>query len=48
MTDKILVTCASRTGTNAGVADAIGKTLIEEGDHRNLYEINGHRTSNLF
>ena len=31
MTDKILVTYASRTGTTAGVADAIAKTLSENG-----------------
>lgn len=31
MTDKILVTYASRTGTTAGIADAIGKALIENG-----------------
>ena len=31
MNDKILVTYASRTGTTAGVADAIGKTLTDKG-----------------
>ena len=31
MTKKILVTYASRTGTTAGVAEAIGKTLAESG-----------------
>jgi len=31
MTNKILVTYASRTGTTAGVADAIGKTLVDKG-----------------
>ncbi len=31
MTDKILVTYATRTGTTAGVAEAIGKTLAEVG-----------------
>jgi menaquinone-dependent protoporphyrinogen oxidase len=31
MSKKILVTYASRTGTTAGVADAIGKTLSENG-----------------
>ncbi len=31
MTDKILVTYATRTGTTAGVAEAIGKTLAEDG-----------------
>jgi len=31
MNDKILVTYASRTGTTAGVADAIGKTLSGKG-----------------
>ena len=31
MSDKILVTYASRTGSTAGVAEAIGKTLIESG-----------------
>ena len=31
MTDKILVTYASRTGTTEGVAEAIGKTLTENG-----------------
>jgi menaquinone-dependent protoporphyrinogen oxidase len=31
MNKKILVTYASRTGTTAGVADAIGKTLSENG-----------------
>lgn len=31
MTDKILVTYASRTGTTAGVAEAIGQTLGEDG-----------------
>lgn len=31
MTDKILVTYASRTGSTAGVAEAIGKTLADGG-----------------
>ena len=31
MTNKILVTYASRTGTTAGVADAIGKALTDNG-----------------
>lgn len=31
MTTKILITYASRTGTTAGVAEAIGKTLTEGG-----------------
>lgn len=31
MPDKILVTFASRNGSTAGVADAIGKTLAENG-----------------
>lgn len=31
MSNKILVTYASRTGSTAGVADAIGKTLAEHG-----------------
>lgn len=31
MGKRILVTYASRTGTTAGVADAIGKTLIDSG-----------------
>lgn len=31
MNDKILVTYASRTGSTAGIADAIGKTLAECG-----------------
>jgi menaquinone-dependent protoporphyrinogen oxidase len=31
MTEKILVTYASRTGTTAGVADAIGKMLADSG-----------------
>lgn len=31
MNEKILVTYASRTGTTAGVAEAIGKTLAEGG-----------------
>jgi len=31
MNNKILVTYASRTGTTAGVADAIGKTLADKG-----------------
>jgi menaquinone-dependent protoporphyrinogen oxidase len=31
MSDKILVTYASRTGSTAGVAEAIGKTLAEQG-----------------
>lgn len=31
MSDKILVTYASRTGSTVGVADAIGKTLAESG-----------------
>ena len=31
MNDKILVTYASRSGWTAGVAEAIGKTLVENG-----------------
>lgn len=31
MTEKVLVTYSSRTGTTAGVADAIAKTLIDNG-----------------
>ena len=31
MTGKVLVTYASRTGTTKGVAEFIGKTLVEEG-----------------
>lgn len=31
MNDKILVTYASRAGSTAGVAEAIGKTLMEKG-----------------
>ena len=31
MSNKILVTYASRTGSTAGVAEAIGKTLAESG-----------------
>jgi menaquinone-dependent protoporphyrinogen oxidase len=31
MNDRILVTYASRTGSTAGVAEAIGKTLVESG-----------------
>ncbi len=31
MNDRILVTYASRTGSTAGVASAIGKTLSENG-----------------
>ena len=31
MSNRILVTYASRTGTTAGVAEAIGKTLAESG-----------------
>ena len=31
MNDKILVAYASRTGTTAGVAEAVGKTLAEGG-----------------
>jgi len=31
MSDKILVTYASRTGFTVGVAEAIGKTLVESG-----------------
>jgi menaquinone-dependent protoporphyrinogen oxidase len=31
MSEKILVTYASRTGSTAGVAEAIGKTLAEQG-----------------
>jgi menaquinone-dependent protoporphyrinogen oxidase len=32
MANKILVTYASRTGSTAGVAEAIGKTLVERGE----------------
>jgi len=32
MADKILITYASRTGSTAGVADAIGKTLADLGE----------------
>lgn len=42
MPDKILVTYASRTGTTAGVADAIGKTLLDHGatvDVRPMVEV---------
>lgn len=31
MSNKILVTCASRSGSTAGVAEAIGRTLVEQG-----------------
>jgi len=31
MNNKILVTYASRAGSTAGVAEAIGKTLSEDG-----------------
>ena len=31
MNNRILVTYASRAGSTAGVAEAIGKTLIERG-----------------
>ena len=31
MSNKILVTYASRTGSTVGVAEAIGKTLAESG-----------------
>src|SRR5512136_1890361 len=31
MSEKILVTYASRTGTTAGVADAVGKKLADKG-----------------
>jgi len=36
MTDKILITYASRTGTTAGVADAIAKTLADKGQNVEL------------
>lgn len=36
MDDKILVTYASRTGSTAGVAEAIGKTLAEGGARVNV------------
>ena len=43
MTDKILVTYASQTGSTVGVAEAIGKTLAESGvqvDVRPMEEVN--------
>jgi menaquinone-dependent protoporphyrinogen oxidase len=36
MKETILVTYASRTGTTAGVADAIGKTLLDSGLNVNI------------
>lgn len=42
MNDKILVTYAGRTGSTAGVAEAIGKTLAETGaqvDVRSMLEV---------
>ena len=33
MSNKILVAYASQTGSTAGVAEAIGKSLAESGEH---------------
>ena len=37
MDNKILVTYASRFGSTAGVAEAIAKTLAENGPHKWTY-----------
>jgi menaquinone-dependent protoporphyrinogen oxidase len=39
MPEKILITYASRTGTTAGVADAIGKTLTDIGEHVDILRV---------
>lgn len=40
MTQKILVTYASRTGSTAGVAEAIGKVLVEKGAEVDVLPMN--------
>jgi len=40
MSKKILVTYASRTGSTAGIAEAIGKTLSEGGVHVDVIPMN--------
>lgn len=48
MSNKILVTYASRTGSTAEVAQAIGKTLAESGAQGAMSEaLNGKRKLNL-
>lgn len=44
MSDKILVTYASRTGSTAEIAEAIGKTLVEHGLQVDVYPMTEVKT----
>jgi menaquinone-dependent protoporphyrinogen oxidase len=48
MADKILITYASRTGSTAGVADAIGKTLTDLGEEVDILRMRDVKDLTVF